>query len=294
MATNLNALESFDCEGDIGSVGLKWEKWKRAFEIYIEATNIDTPQKKRATLLHVGGLGIQEIYYNLPGAHIATSEANQDTDVYKIALESLDRYFAPKQSKLFERHVFRLLKQEPEEHFEKFLVRLRNQAAKCTFVNSEEHLIDQIVEKCHSPELRQNILTLGDSVTLDMIIIEANALEPVSRQMEKFGDKKPSYEVNKVTSRNIRSSQAPETSTSRSCYRCGIEGHLSYNCPDKESFCKKCRRKGHSTKNCRTRNEKRKHESSGPPKEFKKHKTNKSATKYEEGNVNYIFHIDQD
>ena len=45
-------LEGFDCEGDPASVGLRWEKWKRAIDIYLLAANIDKPAQKRATLLH--------------------------------------------------------------------------------------------------------------------------------------------------------------------------------------------------------------------------------------------------
>src|SRR5436190_9827865 len=102
MLANLNG---FDCDGDPTSVGIRWEKWKRALEIYLLALNIDNPLKKRATLLHTGGLPLQEIYYNIPGAHIDEAEG---IDVYKIALDKLDGYFSPKQSKNYERHLFRL------------------------------------------------------------------------------------------------------------------------------------------------------------------------------------------
>lgn len=71
----------------------------------------------------------------------------------------------------------------------KFLLRLRNQAGKCKFTNSDEHLIDQIVEKCSSTELRKKILSVGDTITLDQIISEANALEAVGRQLEGFNKK---------------------------------------------------------------------------------------------------------
>nr|CAI5862750.1 unnamed protein product [Callosobruchus analis] len=156
-----------------------------AFELFSSAANIETPEKKRATLLHSGGLSLQEIYYNLPGAHF-DSPADLPIDVYKVAIEKLDVYFSPKQSRVYERHLFRLIKQDVEEKFENFLVRLRHQSTKCNFSNEEEHLIDQITEKCISTELRKKISTLGDSVTLDQIIVEANAIEAVDSQMSHF------------------------------------------------------------------------------------------------------------
>nr|CAI5843770.1 unnamed protein product [Callosobruchus analis] len=109
----------------------------------------------RATLLHSGGLSLQEIYYNLPGVTHVDSPADSPIDVYKVAIEKLDVYFSPKQSRVYERHLFRLIKQDVEEKFEKFLVELRHQSTKCNFSNEEEHLIDQITEKCISTELRK-------------------------------------------------------------------------------------------------------------------------------------------
>nr|CAI5841583.1 unnamed protein product [Callosobruchus analis] len=51
--------------------------------------DIRTPIKKRATLLLFGGSGIQEIFYNLPGASV---EPTEDNDVFTIAIQKLDEY----------------------------------------------------------------------------------------------------------------------------------------------------------------------------------------------------------
>lgn len=103
--------------------------------------------------------------------------------------------FTPKQSKVYERHVFRLIKQEEGEKFEKFLARLRNQAVKCKFDEPEEYLIHQINEKCTSVDLRKKILTIGDGITLDKIIT-ANTLEVVIHQLEEYERKIKNQDVN--------------------------------------------------------------------------------------------------
>lgn len=95
--SQLAPLEAFDCEGDATSVGLRWEKGKRGLEIYLLALNIDESQKKRATLLHVGGLALQEIFHNIPGAFVEHSDS---VDVYQISIQKLDEHFAPKQQHL--------------------------------------------------------------------------------------------------------------------------------------------------------------------------------------------------
>lgn len=159
-ATNLG---QFDV-GDIRSVGLSWEKWKRGCSLFIDATGVEDPLKKRATLLYHAGLGLQEIFYNIPGANVDSEEG---VDVYEVAISKLDTYFSPKHSRVYERHIFRLLKQEEGEQFGKFLLRRRTQAEKCQFSSTEENLIDQIAEKGSSIELRKKILSAGDSITLE-------------------------------------------------------------------------------------------------------------------------------
>lgn len=290
--SNLPPLDNFDCDGDPSGVGLKWEKWKRGLNIYLEAANIDKPEKKRATLLHMGGLSLQEIYYNVPGAHVESNE-DPNTDIYQIAVSKLDEYFAPKQSRVYERHVFRLMKQEGGEKFEKFLIRLRKQADRCKFANKDESLIDQITEKCASVELRKKILQAGDSVTLDSIIHDANTLESVSRQLDEFGNKNSEVTINKIHARKstFNHSASGRSNDKRRCIRCGND-HLGKSCPAIGVKCNKCGKKGHYAKCCL----------SGKP--FKRsnpdsHKLNVPAKKSRHSETNneeidYVFHLDDD
>nr|CAI5853463.1 unnamed protein product [Callosobruchus analis] len=229
-------LEKFDCEGDPSSVGARWERWKRALFIYLEASGIDSIEKKKASLLHFGGLELQEIFYNLPENDI---ESIGNADAFEVAIRKLDAYFAPKQSKLYEWHLFRLLRQDPNEKFDKFLVTLRQQADKCQFRDKDDHIVDPITEKCSSNELRKRMLQTGDAITLNIIIAEANALEAVNRQMEEFGNKfEGNQSVNKIDSR----SHKVWTTNRTGCRRCGNPKHTSQDakCPAKERSCLKC------------------------------------------------------
>lgn len=207
MANQLPLPEKLDLEGDSISVGLKWEKWKRSVLLYLEAADIVTPAKKRATLLVLGGMPLQEIYYNLPGASV---EPEENMDVFEIAINKLNEYFLPKQSKIYERYIFRLIKQEAGENFEKFLIKLRNQAAKCEFDKPDEHIIDQIIEKCRSSELRKKMLTMGDEITLDEVITVANTLEFVDYQLEsrEHKDWTKTNEVNAIKCTNKEGSRS--------------------------------------------------------------------------------------
>lgn len=251
---SLLSLEKFDCNGDSTSVGVRWERWKRALFIYLEASNIDKDVKKRASLLHFGGLDLQEVFYNIPEANI---EPRDGVDVFEMAISKLDSYFAPKQSKIYERHTFRGLKQEPDEKFEKFLVRLREQADKCHFPDRDENIIDQVTEKCYLPELRKKILQIGDEITLNRVITEANTLEIVNKQLEEFknpGKSNENEEVNKVYSKDKIFSYKPNN-RQHSCGRCGNSRHAANDtkCPARDKECLKCGLKGHFRQYCKTK-----------------------------------------
>lgn len=306
MANTLPALERLDLDGDIASIAFRWERWKRSLSIYLDATEITSATRKRATLLHFGGTGLQEIFYNLPGANI---ESSVNVDVFKVALTKLDEYFLPKQSKVYERHVFRLLKQEEGEKFEKFVVRLRNQAEKCKFqsMKQDDHLIDQIAEKCTSMDVRKKVLTLGDDVTLEKIITEANTLEVVNHQLEDYGNKNKSQEINQIIKRGENRGNRSESQFKGkiNCGRCGSNSHASNsaNCPAIGKKCHSCEKIGHFRMYCRSRKmdtQKRKSEDSSKRKNdtqnWKKKKTEggKAIDFVENEEIDYVFQVNND
>lgn len=290
-------LERFECEGDVSSVSVRWERWKRSLNIYLEAAGIETQAKKRASLLHFGGVELQEIFYNIPGANAT------EGDLFEIAIKKLDNYFAPKQSKVYERHIFRLLRQESGEKFEKFLVRLRLQAKKCQFdKNEDEQIIDQITEKCKADELRKKILKTGDMITLDEIVAEANALEVIDRQLGDFGTKPGEHQaVNKIAME-----KKEKYLQFRTCSRCGRKNHLGSdnNCPARGKTCLYCGVLGHFAIQCRNKQTlKRKLEREVPNKNnYQRNKRYQTTNNIEEtanittddGGIDYIFNIGDD
>lgn len=304
---SLLSLEKFDCNGESTSVGARWERWKRALFIYLEASNIDKDIKKRASLLHFGGLDLQEVFYNIPGANVEPTEGE---DVFEIAISKLDAYFAPKQSKVYERHTFRLLKQEPDEKFEKFVVRLRKQADKCQFADRDENIIDQITEKCFLPELRKKILRIGDEITLERVITEANTLEVVNKQLEEFKNPLKSNENQEVNRMDSKFKRDFDKSNNfrHGCGRCGNPRHAGNDekCPARDKECLKCGLKGHFRQYCRTkRTVKRKvereyrHEQKKGRFDREKNEVNEvgdssNKTVHREGDTEYVFHIDND
>ncbi|XP_056642618.1 uncharacterized protein LOC130449008 [Diorhabda sublineata] len=220
-----------------------------ALQIYLDAASINDPKKRKATLLYFGGLSLQEIFYNLPGANADVPDEN-GRDIFEIAITKLDEYFSPKQSKVYERHLFRLLKQESGEKYEKFLVRLRHQVVKCQFQAVEEQLIDQITEKCASVDLRKKILAAGEVITLDQIILEANTLETIERQLSGFNEKPSPSSLQTLNA--VYTKRKQRTTISRDCSRCGSTEAVHNNCPAINITCHKCKFRGHFAKCCKS------------------------------------------
>ena len=83
------------------------EKWIWSFNLYLAAKGVDSDEQKVALLLHVGGMELQEIFYQI------VPENAQLT--FDQTVQTLDGYFQPKMNLPFERHLFRKMEQAQNE-----------------------------------------------------------------------------------------------------------------------------------------------------------------------------------
>ena len=65
--------------------------------------------------------------------------------------------------------MFRNASQRDDETIEQFITRLRQKAETCEFTKVEEHIRDQIIEKCNSNVLRQKFLEKGKELNLEIL-----------------------------------------------------------------------------------------------------------------------------
>ena len=63
ITTDLGGIPNFNCHGDQTTVGVRWKKWRRAFELFVVGKGIRKAQQKKALLLHCGGMQLQDIYF---------------------------------------------------------------------------------------------------------------------------------------------------------------------------------------------------------------------------------------
>lgn len=133
-------IKPFLCEAiDKSLLRHEWEKWLRSFTLYSAAEEITDKVKKKNKLLHLGGSQLQEVVFNIPGALVEV-DGKEEINIYDVLVEKLNEYFSPKRNTTFERHLFRNITSIEGENFNKFLLRLRQQVAKCSFGKTKEEI----------------------------------------------------------------------------------------------------------------------------------------------------------
>lgn len=261
-------VRSFEILADRSRLPVEWQKWKRELERYFDACGISSQWEKRSQMLHLAGPDLQEIFDHLPGVEEVPLVV-RDPPYYDVAVRKLDEHFEPMRRRNYERHLFRQIEQKPDERFADFVLRLRIQAKRCEFDRfdkreTEDRLIEQIVETCRSKDLRRHIL--AKDMTLDEIVTLGTTLADVQQQMNELdrshGEIKHQLDVvNRVIRRpqlskpkfqsEFRSTNSTKW-TNRSCFACGRKGHLKGDniCKAKNAKCLKCGELGHFMNRC--------------------------------------------
>lgn len=249
-------IKPFLCEAcDKSLIRINWEKWLRSLELYLASEEITNVEKKRNKLLHLGGSQLQEVAYSIPGA-IETYDRERSNDVFKILIEKLTDYFSPKQNSTFERHIFRNIQKVGGEDFNKFLLKIRQQAKRCSFGNSEIEateisMKDKIIDSWASLDLKKKLLE--KERTLDEVIELCQIHEQINNQSTAMDTEtsepgsSSSIAVNKVGFQRRKQSEL--------CLRCGNPGHAGnvQACPAKNMKCRKCGFQGHYAAFCKTK-----------------------------------------
>ena len=86
------------------------EKWRHAFECFVEGKGVTDPKQLKDMLLHCGGMELQDVYFILPAA-----QPEEDETAYSVLMKQLDDHFTPQVNEPYERHIFQSMGKLPDE-----------------------------------------------------------------------------------------------------------------------------------------------------------------------------------
>ena len=64
----MGGIPHFDCHWVQTTVGVRWKKRERAFELFVEGKGVTDAKQKNTLLFHCGGMQMQDIYFTFPEA----------------------------------------------------------------------------------------------------------------------------------------------------------------------------------------------------------------------------------
>lgn len=232
-----------------------WVGWLRWFENVMIATSINDGIGRKAQMLAMGGMELQNVFYGIPGA-----DTNDDdgSDPYEKAKQKLTEHFSPKQHESFERFQFWSMSPADEEPIEKFLLRVQQKADKCFFGQNENQcrqiaVLDKVIQ--NSPEDLKRKLLEKESLTLDGATKIINAHQSIKQQasLMKSASK---VDINRLS---VSKQRVPYYRDSgllaykARCSRCGRLQHRDdEKCPALSKTCHRCHMKGHFQSMCKS------------------------------------------
>uniref|UniRef100_A0A3B3E1H7 Retrotransposon gag domain-containing protein n=1 Tax=Oryzias melastigma TaxID=30732 RepID=A0A3B3E1H7_ORYME len=155
------------------------DRWLASFEGYLLALgHMDLADARKCALLrHCLGQEGQRIFATL----------TLSDDKYASATAALKSHFCSGRSRRMCRFEFRQRFQQPGETVAHFVSALRELAKLCDFGTLEDGLIvDQLIEKTSSHQLRERLLLESDSMTLADALVIGKQLESALSEARRF------------------------------------------------------------------------------------------------------------
>ena len=224
------------------------EEWKRFQQhselMFVGPLKKTTNEERAAYILIWVGIEGREIFnsWNL------TPEQGQD---YAFLFTQFRKHTEPQKNTLFSRYIFQTRRQKDDESFVAFATDLRNLAKECSYDKPEEMVRDRIVAGINNEDVREKLLTEGDSLTMTKAIQIATTHETTQAQLKSMAgssmtSKHQQAEVDAIKKKTYRQNKDRETFT---CKNCGGK-HEKRQCPAFGKKCNFCHKLNHYEKQC--------------------------------------------
>ena len=205
--------------------------FKQQCELYFSVRGIDEDKQVDYILLLSGKEGLRR--YN------SWSFANEaDRRNPSVIWEKFLQQLRPQINFRIARFSLQNYDQNETENIDDFLARCRLKARKCKFRDEqelEERIIDQLIVGTRLPELRKQLLSKNETMTIEEVLNMCRSYEASIEYMKKMSElqRKNESQINTVKHRPERSN---------TCSRCRPHHQHEY-CPAQGSTCSACGRK---------------------------------------------------
>ena len=250
-------MSSFTTADDPDETGRKWGKWKKELATRLRFFKITEAQDKIDALNIYGGELIRELIETLPDGAAAGNE-------YDMAVGKLDTFFTPMVNADSARSKFERLHQLDRETVAQYNVRLRMQAVKCNFPDTNDTIRSKLLQSMRDGKLRREAMVkryslvelLDHAASREDIDRQAKEIEaPQFDQAHKIFTKKkytPGPTPSKMPGRR-ENNKADNNKGDITCKFCGRKHKITTrtDCPAWGKTCNACKKTNHFAVVCR-------------------------------------------
>ena len=223
------------------SLATKWNNWQSDFDMYLTASGITDPTRKRALLLYQAGPRVREIFKQIPDTGTSAD--------YDTAKDKLKAHFDPQKNKRYEVYRFRQATQESNETLDQFHTRLRTMAETCEFTDIEFEIEEQIIIGGRSSKIRKRALR-DPTFDLKAMLIEGRRDEQSTFQTKEIESKETKGgETNRLAQQHGNNISNYKST----CKNCGREFPHKGACPARGKTCNNCGKPNHFATVCRAK-----------------------------------------
>ena len=186
-----------------------------------------------------------------------TEQDSKNTD---ILFNKCAEYTAPNKNTVFSRYKFQERKQQQGETFETFVTDLRNLAKDCSYDKPSEMVRDRIVAGILSQDIREKLLTEGDTLTMDKATDLAVTYETTQQCLKSMATSATPTRVDAIKQKRQEAPRPQKRQEDKriqyrhhevmDCQNCGGQ-HKRRECPAFGQECRSCHRLNHWAKMCR-------------------------------------------
>ena len=250
MAEQIPAPKALNLNGNVAE---NWRRWRKAFELYMTATEKDKKSQKIqcATFLTLAGESAIAVWETL------TFEETEKDKIEPLVAK-FEEYCIPKKNVTHERHMFNLRKQKPDESVEQFVTELKRLAKNCEYGELTDSIIkDRIVEGINNDSTRARLLR-EKNLSLERCIEVCKAAEVADEHMKTLTDQSgKDKEIDALKGKHYprKNDERPRKYNGKQSTRgrCGRGNHGYDKCPAIGKECRKCHKKNHFMSQCRSR-----------------------------------------